>query len=269
MNAAVVSAAATSAVPSTSPSLLRDLRTLGGRAVRAWTRNPASLMGAVVFPLVFFLLFNLVMRKVMTARGFDYAQLLPPTVIVQAMFFTAMSSAYYVAADRLSGMTQRLRSMPIHRAAPIMARSLGDVSRASISVVVLIAVGLAAGMRFRAGIPAIAGFVAVALVFGAVTALAMGLIGFRAPSAEAAASIASIPYLPLVMLSNGFAPVGDFPGWLQGFVEHQPVTRTIDLLRALSSGGPTMEPFVWWVGWMVVLASAFTVLAARAFGRAS
>jgi ABC-2 type transport system permease protein len=226
-------------------------------------------MGAVIFPLVFFFLFNVVMRKVMTARGFDYAQLLPSTVVAQAMFFTAMSSAYYVADDRLSGMTQRLRSMPIHRAAPIMARSLGDVSRASISVVVLVLVGVAAGMRFRAGIPAIGGFLLVALVFGAVTALGMGLIGYRAPSAEAAASIASVPYLPLIMLSNGFAPVEDFPGWLQGFVEHQPVTRTIDLLRALSGGGPTAEPFAWWSAWMLLLAVVFAVLAGRAFGRAS
>jgi hypothetical protein len=43
------------------------------------------------------------MRRIMTARGFDYAQLLPATVVVQAMFFTAMSSAYYVAATASRG----------------------------------------------------------------------------------------------------------------------------------------------------------------------
>jgi ABC-2 type transport system permease protein len=245
------------------PRFGRDVALLGGRAVTLWTRNPASLAGAIVFPIVFFALFNLVARRIMTARGFDYAQLLPATVVVQAMFFTAMSSAYYVAGDRLSGMTGRLRSMPVHRAAPLVARSVGDVSRAVISVVVLVVVGVAAGMRFRAGVLAVPAFLCVALVFAAVVSVGMGLIGARAPTPDAAVSLASIPYLPLLMLSSGFAPVGDFPVWMRSFVEHQPVTRTIDLLRALVDGGPTATPFVWWAGWMVGLGLVFLVAAGR------
>lgn len=251
------------------PNLRRDIVVLGGRSVAGWTRNPASIAGAIAFPIVFFVLFNLAMRRIMTARGFDYAQLLPATVVVQAMFFTAMSSAYYVAADRLAGMSGRFRSLPIHGAAPILARSVGDVSRATVSVVVLVIVGVIAGMRFRAGVLAAVGFVMVALVFAAVVSVGMGMIGLRAATPDAAASIASVPYLPLLMLSNGFAPVEDFPGWLQGFVEHQPVTRTIDLLRVLVVGGPTVEPFLWWAGWMVGLAVLFVPLAAWAAGRST
>ncbi len=247
----------------------RDVRILGGRSVSLWVRNPASIMGAVLFPLVFFALFNLTMRKIMTARGFDYAQLLPPTVVVQAMFFAAMSSAYWVCSDRRSGMTGRLRSMPIHRSAPIVARSVGDVSRSVISVVVLAAVGVAAGMRFRAGPLAVLGFLLVALVFAAVVSMGMGLIGYKAPTPEAASSLASVPYLPLLMLSNGFAPTDDFPGWLQGWIEHQPVSRTIDLLRLLTTGGPTQAAFFWWLGWMVGLGVVFVAAAASLVGRSA
>lgn len=246
-----------------TPHLVRDTSVLGGRAISLWTRNPASVIGAVVFPLVFFVMFNLVARKMMTARGFDYAQLLPATIVVQAMFFTGMSSAYYVAADRLSGMTGRLQSMPIHRAAPLVARSVGDVSRAVISVLVLLVASVAAGLRFQVGLAGIAGFVVVSLVFAAVVSLGMGMIGMRAQTPETASSLASIPYLPLVMLSSGFAPVEDFPGWMQSAVANQPVTRTIDLLRALADGGPTAVPFAWWMGWMVLLVAAFIVLAVR------
>jgi ABC-2 type transport system permease protein len=245
------------------PHLVRDVSVLGARSISLWTRNPASILGAVAFPLVFFAMFNLVARKMMTARGFDYAQLLPATIVVQAMFFTGMSSAYYVAADRLSGMTGRLHSMPIHRAAPLVARSVGDVSRAVISVLVLLLASVLAGLRFHVGAVGAVGFVFVALGFAAVVALGMGLIGTRAPTPEAASSLASIPYLPLVMLSSGFAPVEDFPSWLQNAVANQPVTRTIDLMRALVDGGPTAESFMWWVGWMVLLFVVFVVAAVR------
>ncbi len=248
---------------SSRPSLVRDTTVLGGRAIALWTRNPASMASALIFPIVFFTLFNLVARRMMTARGFDYAQLLPATVVVQAMFFTAMSAAYWVASDRLTGMTPRLSSMPVHRAAPMLARSVSEMTRGVISVVVLLIVGVIAGMRFQVGIQGALGFVAVALVFVAVTSMGMGLIGAMGSTPEAASSLASVPYLPLLMLSNGFVPVEDFPGWLQGFARHQPVTRTIDLMWALIDGGPTLEPFWWWVGWMVVLGVVFTVLAAR------
>ena len=251
------------------PSLMHDSRVLGVRAVALWVRNPASLMGAIMFPIVFFAMFNLVMRKTMTARGFDYAQLLPSTVVVQAMFFTAMSSAYYVAHDRTTGMMQRLRSMPIHHAAPIVARSVGDVSRAVISVLALTAVGVVAGMRFRAGALGAVGFLAVPLVFAGVFAMGMGLIGYRAATPEAAVSLASIPYLPLLMLSTGFAPTTDFPGWLRPFVRNQPVTRTIDLLRTLSSGGPIGGLAIIWLVWMVTLGVVFCWASARLFRRAA
>jgi ABC-2 type transport system permease protein len=249
--------------------LVHDVKILGERSIRHWTRNPASIAGAVAFPLLFFTLFNLVMRKLMRARGFDYAQLLPATVVVQAMFFTAMSAAYYIAADRHAGMLARLRSLPIAPFAPVLGRSIGDVSRASVSVVILTVVGIVAGMRFDGGIGGAAVFLLAPLLFVLVVAMWMGLIGLIAPSPDAAVSIASIPYLPLLMLSTGFAPVDDFPGWLEPFVRHQPVTLTIDVLRAGASGGLERDRWVPWLIWMIVLGVAAAIVAGRAFRRAS
>jgi hypothetical protein len=34
-------------------------------------------------------------------------------------------------------------------------------------------------------------------------------------------------------------------------------------MRALVDGGPTAEPFMWWVGWMVLLFVVFVVTAVR------
>ena len=45
--------------------------------------------------------------------------------------------------------------------------------------------------------------------------------------------------LPLVFASSAFVPVSTMPGWLQVFAEHQPVTATVNAVRALTIGGPT------------------------------
>lgn len=246
-------------------SLAHDGSILGGRALTRIVRNPASIISATVMPLLFFALFNLVMRRIMDARGFDYAQLLPSTVVVQAMLFTAMASAYNIADDKLSGIVGRFRSMPIHPLAPLVGRASGDVIRAFFSLVLVLAVGIAAGMRFDAGLVWIPAYIGVGLLFVLAASLVMGLIGFSASSPEAAVSIASIPYLPLLMLSTGFAPMEDFPGWLQPFVEYQPVSVTIDALRALAGDGDIGPTVTRALIWLVALIAVFAVIGARQY----
>ncbi len=252
-----------------SGTLLGDGRVLGGRAMLRSARNPATILGAVLFPILFFVLFNLVMRRIMEARGFDYAQLLPPTIVVQAMFFTAMSSAYYVADDRRSGIIARFRSLPIHRSAPLIGRSLGDLSRATVSAVVITALGIATGMRFERGWVWALAYLGLALLFALAVSLGMGLIGYAAPTPEAAASIASTPYLPLIMLSSGFAPVEDFPDWLEPIVRYQPVSVTIDALRATAGTGDLGDTVPLALAWCVGLIIVFAALGSRALERAA
>jgi ABC-2 type transport system permease protein len=78
-----------------------------------------------------------------------------------------------------------------------------------------------------------------------------------------------LPYLPLLMLSTGFVPLEGFPGWIQPVVQWQPVSLTVDALRALSSGGPTAQPVARAVAALTVLLVGFGVLSTRAFRRAS
>ena len=250
-------------------SLAADSALLGARAITKTSRNPASIMGAILFPLLFFALFNVTMRRIMDAQGFDYVQLLPSAIVVQAMLFAAISSAYYVAEDRLNGVLQRLRSLPIHRGAPMLGRAIGDVVRAAVSLVVLLVVGVATGMRFEAGIIWLPAYIGVALLFAVGTALAMGLLGYIAGSPDNAVSIATIPYLPLLMLSTAFVPVEDFPGWLQPFVEWQPVTAVIDALRALTGDGDITSTVAASVAWSVGLLVVCGYLGARMLRRAA
>lgn len=230
-----------------------------------YLRSPASIAGALVFPCVFFLGFFGVLSEVMDAQGIDYAQYLPPAVVVQALFFTAMSSAFYLADERTSGMLARLKALPIGRLAPVGARVGADGCRAVASIVVLLVLGTLVGFRFEAGVAAAIGFVALALLFELAVSAGCAVVGLRVSSAAAAASLLTLPYLPLLMLSSAFVPVRAFPGWLQPVVEHSPVTATVDALRALAEGGPTAEPLRDALLWLGALLAVFGVLAAHAF----
>jgi ABC-2 type transport system permease protein len=248
---------------------LRHGGLVAGRNVLVSVRHPRTVAAALVFPLIFFFGFLAVLRRSLEARGVDYEQYLPPIVVIQAMFFTGMSSAAVLADDRLRGLLDRCRSLPINRWAPLVGRVAADLARAAVSVAVLLAAALAVGFRFEAGAVAAVGFVLVALLFAVVACAGFGAVGLAARKPEAAIPTLMLPYLVLLMCSTGFVPVEGFPGWLQPVVRWQPVSLTAEALRALAGGGPTAVDVTRAVVVLVALSAAFGTLGARAYRRAS
>lgn len=243
----------------------RDGRLVAGRNLVLYARNPASIAGAVVFPLIFFFGFLGVLRRSLEAQGIDYAQYLPPVVVVQAMFFTAISSAFFLADDKLRGLLERCRSLPVNRWAPLLGRVMADLARAVVSMTVVLAAASLVGFRFEVGIVAAVGFIGVVMLFTITVVAGCSIVGLASASPGAVSATLFLPYLPLLMLSSGFVPVTGFPGWLQPFVRWQPVSLTVEALRGLSSGGPTAAPVAKAVIVLVVLAIGAGALGARAF----
>ena len=94
------------------------------------------------------------------------------------------------------------------------------------------------------------------------------LVGLSASNAEAAQA-ASFPVMAvLVFASSAFVPVQSMPGWLQAYAEHQPVTATVDAMRALVLGGPTTAKVVAAIAWSVGILVVFAPLAVKRYRRA-
>lgn len=228
-------------------------------------RNPASLVGSIVSPAIFFLGFYVVLKGVMEVPGFRWVDYLTPAVTVQAMLFAAMSSGFYVADDLQSGMYERTRSMPVSRLAPFIGRGVNDAIRAAVGVVVVCGLGAAFGFRF-ATVPSALAYSAVAIAFAVVLAAGAGLVGMVMSSPQATMETLMMPYLPLLMLSTAFVPAFRFPDWIEPFIVHQPVSRIADALRALSVGQFTTGTLVPALLWIAGLGICFASLAVRVHG---
>jgi oleandomycin transport system permease protein len=57
------------------------------------------------------------------------------------------------------------------------------------------------------------------------------------------------------------------PGWLQAFVNLNPVTSVIDAARGLMLGGPVAEPVVEAIVWMAAIQAVFVPLAISRYRR--
>ena len=82
------------------------------------------------------------------------------------------------------------------------------------------------------------------------------------------AQAAAFPVLaPLVLASSAFVPTATMPPWLRAFANHQPVSATVNAVRALTIGGPTAH-YVWAaLAWDVGILAVFVTISVRLYRR--
>ncbi|WP_167759298.1 ABC transporter permease [Mycobacterium sp. PS03-16] len=227
------------------------------------TVRDGDLVFAIGGPIAFFLCFNLTLRKVIDTGAMSYPQYILPVIVVQAMIFTAMSSADRAARDHLTGMGVRLRSLPIEAVVPVTARMLSALIRAVAALAAAIATGYAFDFRFSGGVLDTVAFVGIALVLSVALSLGADAFGSVASSVEAAGQTLLVPQLLLVMLSTGIAPADAFPDWLGPFVRNQPVSQISETLRGLAVGDVGRDHLLVSLAWCVGLLAVFGAVALR------
>jgi ABC transporter DrrB family efflux protein len=151
--------------------------------------------------------------------------------------FAAMGTAIGVAEDLSQGLFDRVRSLPVPRAAVLAGRALADTALVAGVLAITATVAFGTGFRLHGGwLPGLAAF-GMCVLFGLAFVWVFITLGLLTGNAQAAGGIGFL-VLPLSFASSAYVPVGSMPGWLRGFAGHQPVTVTIDAVRALTQGEP-------------------------------
>lgn len=238
------------------------LGALTHRSVLGTVRD-GDLIFAIGGPIAFFLCFDVTLRHVIDTGDVPYPQYVLPVIVVQAMIFTAMTTADRAARDNLSGMGIRLRSLPMPALVPVTARMLSALLRAAASLAAALAVGFAFGFRFDGTVFDVVGFCAIALLLSLGLSLGADALGSVSSNAEAAGQTLLIPQLLLVMVSTGIAPAGAFPHWLGWFVERQPVSQIAGTLRDLAQGDVAGGDLSVSLAWCLGLLAVFGLIAVR------
>ena len=147
--------------------------------------------------------------------------------------------------------------MPMARSAVLGGRLVADTARMTVTILIVIGVGYAVGFRFSNGVGPAIGMVVLAIVLGI------------ACCCIAAYTFGRIWLFPVTFLSSAFVPISTMPGWLQAFANNQPITFTIDAMRAMALGGPIATPLWKSIAWLAGIFIVFAPLAVRAYKRAA
>jgi ABC-2 type transport system permease protein len=144
---------------------------------------------------------------------------------------------------------------------------LGDVVRYLIASVVMLAVGLLIGYRPGGGPVGIALGVVLLLVFSFAFSWIWTMFGLLLRTEKSVMGVSMMVIFPMTFLSNVFVDPSTMPGWLQAFVNNQPVTHVSTAVRELMAGDWPAADIAWSLGWSALLVTVFGAVTMRLYNR--
>lgn len=250
-------------VPAAKPGVLKRLQwevsdalTLVKHNLLHIPRTPELLLGVTVQPVMFVLLFRYVFGGAIKTENGSYVNYLMAGIFVQTLVFVSVTTGIAIANDLQKGLIDRFRSLPMSRAAVLIAQTVTDLLRGALAILIMFLVGLATGFRPE-GSPLrwILGL-AVVFFFSLSISWIGVLVGLAARSPDAVQGMMFIVIFPLTFASSAFVPPASMPHWLRVFAENQPVSVVIDQLRRAfldqSINSTTWISLLWSIGSMVI-----------------
>lgn len=226
------------------------------RSLKHIFKNPDQLLGLLIQPIMFMLLFRYVFGGAIQTNASSYVNFLVAGILVQMAAFGALTTSFSVATDVQRGIIDRLKSFPISSWTVLMGHVIADLFRNVISSIIMISVALLVGFRPNASVGDWLLITGIVLLFTFAISWVSAILGLIAKSVEAVQWMGFLAIFPLTFASAAFAPTETMAKGIRVFAENQPVTHVIEAIRALMIGTPIGHhgtlAVIWCVGIIVV-----------------
>jgi ABC-2 type transport system permease protein len=240
---------------------------LFGRLMRHILRSPDTMITVAIIPIAIMLLFVYVFGgaiKPSLGENVNYISYMLPGILLMAIASGVSYTAFRMFQDTQKGIFQRFASMPIPRSAALWAHVLISLVSNMITVAIIFAVALIMGFRSRAGILEWLAAIGILAIFTLALTWVAVVPGITAKTVEGASAF-SYPLIFLPFISSAFVPTETMPTAVRWFAENQPVTSTVNTVRALLNSQPVRNDIWITLAWCVGVGAAFWALAVRAY----
>ncbi|MEU1390730.1 MULTISPECIES: ABC transporter permease [unclassified Nonomuraea] len=249
------------------PSAWSASVTFGWRAILKIKHVPEQLFDVTAFPLMMTLMFTYLFGGALAGSPTDYLQFLLPGIMVSSVVMITMYTGVEVNKDIEKGVFDRFRTLPIWRPSTMVGYLLGDVLRYTLASTVILAVGLVLGFRPQGGVTGVLAGIVLLLGFSFAFSWVWTMFGLLMRSEKSVMGVSMLVLFPLTFLSNVYVDPATMPGWLQIFVNVNPITRLVAAVRSLMAGTPDMGELAWVLIASVLLITVFGTLTMRLYNR--
>jgi oleandomycin transport system permease protein len=263
-------AAITPAGPAARPRFrsLRHAMVLAKRNLIKITRTPEQLIDVTLQPIIFLLLFVYVFGGALGGGSqHAYLEYLLPGLLGQTIAMSSISIGQNMNSDIAKGVFDRFRSLPIARSVPLVGAVFAEFFRYLLLCVIMVGFGYIMGFRIATSPLALLAAIGIAICFALSFAWVSVWVGMKVRNPGAVQGVMFLLVLPLSFGSNTFVRTSTMPGWLQAFVNVNPISHLVSAVRGLMLGGPVAVPIGWTFAWIAGLLVVFFPLALRAYIR--
>src|SRR5688500_11895814 len=201
------------------------------RELIRFLRQRNRVVGALLTPIVFWLLIGAGMGRSFRAEGIDggYIEYFFPGTVLMILLFTAIFSTISVIEDRREGFLQSVLVAPVSRMSVVLGKVLGGTVLAVGQAVVFLLLAPLVGVRLTPVAVALS-LVVMTLLGFALTSLGLA-IAWRMSSTQGFHAVMNLLLMPMWFLSGAlFPPSGAWPP-LRWVMFANPLTHGLAALR--------------------------------------
>ncbi|MFY4776162.1 ABC transporter permease [Metabacillus sp. RGM 3146] len=219
--------------------------TMAFRGLLKIRRTPEQLFDVTLQPIIFTLMFTYIFGGAISGNVQNYLPVIIPGILVQTVIGTSIVTGVQLREDMDKGIFDRFKSMPIARIAPLAGALMADTIRYTIATVLTLTMGYIMGYRPEGGLGCVILAGLLVIVCSWAVSWIFAFFGVIARTASSVQGISMLVLFPLTFLSNAFVPANTMPGWLQWFVNINPITHLVTAVRDLVNDGT--------MGWDIVI----------------
>lgn len=225
-------------------SALTGLYAMWYREMKVFMRERSRVIASLVNPILWFVIIGGGLGSSVTLSGVNYQTFIFPGVLVQSVLFTSVFFGVYIVWDKKIDFLKEVLVSPLSRTVMFLGKVIGGATDTMLQILILMFLGfLFTATGLMTGLILTPATLLISLAFLAVTTVSLvslGLIiGSQMESPEGFQLVSSFLIFPMFFLSGALFPIDRLPPWLAPFVLIDPVTYSVDGLRAALIGTST------------------------------
>jgi ABC-2 type transport system permease protein len=224
------------------------------RQMKRYMRSRSRVLGAIGQPILFLLALGYGLGSVFKRAGEgNYLQFLVPGIIAQTILFSAVFWGIQIIWDKQFGFLKETLVAPVSRLKVMIGSALGGATIATFQGILVLVISFILGFR-----PTNWLLVPIGIVFMIVLSIALACFGSGIASIvndfQGFQAINQFLIFPLYFLSGAIYPLNGIPVLLRVISEVNPLSYTIDGLRAVLTDIPAHFAIALDLGVLVVTA---------------
>ena len=199
-------------------------------------RIKRQILSMSVSPLLYMIAFGYAMGKGARFDGHTYREFLIPGLVAMSSMTQAFAIAVDINVARFYWhIFEEFQAAPVSNTAYVAGEVLAGITRAMLSVVIILIIGLFFNVSLDYG--TVAFWLAIALDSFVFASLAVALAMLVKSHADQA-MFTSFVITPMAFLGGTFFPVDRLPVWAQKVLFFLPLTHASKAIRSASFGNP-------------------------------